>query len=346
MPRARIPSSPAGTLRVARAPWCATRRATPRSRHVNSRLDPDPPAPRSGDPLRARLHAGADAAVDFVRRVYEKAAEDNIFFMAGAIAFNVIVAFIPLFLAMLGIAGTILRLQHADPTEALMQYVLGALPAVSDEFQLWIRGILQGIVDRSAGLLGIGTFFLVWFATRLVGTLRTALREVFDIQFDRGIVAGKLFDIKMVIAAGTLLALNVGLTVVLELVANAGVGFLGLGPGGLEAFELLYGRLVAFLVIWFMFVLIYRYLPARRIAWSTAIVAATFAAVVFELMKEAFSWYVTDVAVYRSTYGSLATLIILVFWVYYTAVAFILGGEVAQVAAMQRIRRRQKERLR
>lgn len=226
-----------------------------------------------------------------------------------------------------------------------MQYVLGTLPAVSEEFQVWIRGILQGIVDRSAGLLGIGTFFLVWFATRLIGTLRTALREVFEIQFDRGIIAGKIFDIKMVLAAGTLLALNVGLTVVIELVANVGVDFLDLEPGGLEAFEVLYGRLVAFLVIWFMFALIYRYLPARRIEWSTSLIAATFTAVVFELMKEAFSWYVTDVAIYSSTYGSLATLIILVFWVYYTAVAFILGGEVAQVAAMQRIRRRQKERL-
>lgn len=319
--------------------------ATPESLHVSTRTDPAASTPRRKVPVGARLRTGVDAAFDFARRVYEKAAEDNIFFMAGAIAFNVLVAFIPLFLAMLGIAGTILRLQHADPTEALMQYVLGTLPAVSEEFQVWIRGILQGIVDRSAGLLGIGTFFLVWFATRLIGTLRTAPREVFEIQFDRGIIAGKIFDIKMVLAAGTLLALNVGLTVVIELVANVGVDFLDLEPGGLEAFEVLYGRLVAFLVIWFMFALIYRYLPARRIEWSTSLIAATFTAVVFELMKEAFSWYVTDVAIYSSTYGSLATLIILVFWVYYTAVAFILGGEVAQVAAMQRIRRRQKERL-
>jgi membrane protein len=41
-----------------------------------------------------------------------------------------------------------------------------------------------------------------------------------------------------------------------------------------------------------MFVLIYRYLPARRVPWRIALVAATFTAVVFELLKSLFAWYV------------------------------------------------------
>jgi membrane protein len=36
---------------------------------------------------------------------------------------------------------------------------------------------------------------------------------------------------------------------------------------------------------------------------------------------------------------------VLVIWVYYTAMAFILGGEVGQVYSLRRIRKRQKERL-
>jgi len=95
-----------------------------------------------------------------------------------------------------------------------------------------------------------------------------------------------------------------------------------------------------------MFLLMYRYLPPRKIHWSTAVVAATFAAVLFELLKLAFGWYVTNVADYRSTYGNLATLVVLILWIYYSATVFILGGEVGQVFAMRRIRRQQKERLR
>jgi membrane protein len=94
-----------------------------------------------------------------------------------------------------------------------------------------------------------------------------------------------------------------------------------------------------------MFVLIYRYLPARRIQWRIALISATFAAAVFEAMKYAFGWYVTNLAVYNSTYSNFATLFIFLLWIYYMSVAFVLGGEVGQIWALRRIRRRQKERL-
>lgn len=295
--------------------------------------------------MRERLRKGFAEVRGFVRSVVEKAEADNIFFMAGAIAFNVLVAFVPLVLAVLGIAGTILDARYADATEPLVRYILEIIPPVSDEFQEWVRGLLGQLIDQSAGILSVSTLFLIWIATRLVGTLRTTLREIFDIHQDRGIIQGKIFDIKMVFAAGTLLALNVGLTLVLELLTALGIEALGLEARELGTFQVVYARVLAFLFIWFMFFLVYRYLPPRRIRWSTALVAATFTAILFELMKEAFAWYVTNIAVFHTTYGNLATLIILIFWIYYLAVAFILGGEVAQVVAMRRIRQQQKERL-
>jgi uncharacterized BrkB/YihY/UPF0761 family membrane protein len=51
------------------------------------------------------------------------------------------------------------------------------------------------------------------------------------------------------------------------------------------------------------------------------------------------------VANYRTTYGTLSTLIVLVFWAYYSSVVFILGGQVAYVYDLLRRRRRQRELL-
>lgn len=316
------------------------------SRERPEGLGPPPSAVTAHRSARSWLESSWIETRAFLRAVFVKAAADNIFFMAGAIAFNVLVAFIPLVLAVLGIAGTILQLQHTDATEPLLRYLLEAIPPVSDEFQLWVRGLLDQLIEESAGILSLSTIFLIWLATRLIGTLRTALREVFDIQVDRGIIRGKLFDAKMVVAAGTLLALNVGVTIVLEIVAERGFDALGLQGRELHGVQVAYARLLAFLVIWLMFLLIYRYLPARRIGWRTALTAATFTAFLFELLKWAFAWYVANVAVFHTTYGNLATILILIFWIYYLAVAFILGGEVAQVAAMRRIRHQQKLRLR
>jgi uncharacterized BrkB/YihY/UPF0761 family membrane protein len=54
------------------------------------------------------------------------------------------------------------------------------------------------------------------------------------------------------------------------------------------------------------------------------------------VLKLGFSWYVTSVADYSTTYGNLATLAVLFFWVYYTSIAFILAGEIGQVSTMRR----------
>jgi len=282
---------------------------------------------------------------DIARGVWRKGEEDDIFFLAGAISFNILVAFIPLVLAVLGIAGTVLRFQGADAQQTLLSYLYQVVPAAVN---VDLAPILTELAERSTGILSVGTLFFLWVATRLVGTLRTVLREIFDLTEGRSIVAGKIFDIKMVLAAGTLFALNVALTIGLRISAGFVSNVLGIDPGEIpfigQATQL-WPQLVAFITLLIMFLLIFRYLPPRRIGWSTAMVAATFTAVFVELLKYAFSWYVTGIADFGSAWGNIATFVILVFWIYYTSVVFILGGEVAQVVSMRRIRKRQRERL-
>lgn len=304
----------------------------------------DPP-PRNSVRERSKPDRARAASGDFLRRVYKKAEQDQIFFMGGAIAFNVLVAIVPLALAAVGVAGFFLQAQEgATPADPVVQYLLQVLPPVSGDFVAYMSETLNEIIAKSTGLFTIGTIIFAWLATRLVGTLRTALREIFDIQQDRGIIAGKFFDLQMVFVAGTLLAINITITLGLGQVTRAGIAFLHLGDQRGTLLQSLIGQALAFLTIWFMFVLIYRYLPARRIHWRTALISATFTAVLFELMKTGFAFYFRN-ANYASTYGALGFIAIVVIYVYYMALAFILGGEVGQVASLQRIRRRQKERL-
>jgi membrane protein len=320
---------------------------------VTAASSPEPadpsPAPRAPPPAERgwSFRQFRRGAGDFARRVYKKADQDQIFFMAGAIAFNVLVAIVPLALAAVGVAGFFLQSRSefgADPAKPVVDLLLNVLPEVSDEFVAEMREMLNGFIANASGLFTIGTLAFAWLATRLVGTLRTVLREIFDMQRDRSIIAGKFFDMQMVFVAGTLLVLNIAITFGVGLVTRYGFEFLNMQPGRRGLAESLLLRGLAFLTIWFMFVLIYRYLPFRKIQWRTAMIGATFAALLYELLKAAFTWYFSHYAVV-STYGNLASLAIVIIWVYYMAIAFILGGEVGQVAALQRIRRRQKERL-
>ena len=146
--------------------------------------------------------------------------------------------------------------------------------------------------------------------------------------------------------SGSRFAANTAITVALEAAQTYGIELLGLRRGDtVRTLQTVSAQLLAYGFIFVMFVLIYRYLPARRIHWRIALVSAAFASVSFEMLKSAFAWYVSYVATYQTTYGYLGTVVVLAFWIYYSAVVFVMGGEVGQVYDLSRIRRRQRELL-
>jgi membrane protein len=301
---------------------------------------PDPPPPHwsPGPVLRAR---------DFVSRVVSKAEEDRIFLLAGSITFNVLVAFVPLLLLAAGIAGFILSARVGDPAGLIVELILEAVPAVGGDIDLvvGVRGFVEALLAERRGFSLLGAVIFIWFSTRLMGTLRSVLGDVFDISQDRGILAGKLFDAVLVILAGVLVSVNLGLTVVLEAIRAFGVDLLGVQGALAQLSRAVLARTLAFGSVWALFLILYRYAPARRPPWRTVLVSATFTALVFEATKLAFSWYVTSVADYGSTYGNLATVAVLFIWIHYGAIVFILGGEVGQVYTMRRAWRVQNRTL-
>lgn len=282
-------------------------------------------ADRSGSRHRQLPHK----ALDFSRQFREKLIEDNVFFMAGAIAFNVLVSLVPLIVLGIGLSGYILNARFGDPTDAVLSLIAENFPQTATlDFAEVLRIPVSELVERRSGFTLFGVVSFVWLSTRLVATLRVALRKIFDIGQYRGVLRGKLVDVQAVIVGIILIALNLTVTLLFEAV---GVGMIGLEGRTLSLVERTFGHLLALSSLWALFLAAYRYLPARRISWRTACVAATFSSLLHEAMKWAFSWYATDLAYYGSMLGNLTTGVVLFFWIYYGSIVFVLGGEVAQV---------------
>ncbi|HIF23392.1 MAG TPA: YihY/virulence factor BrkB family protein [Gemmatimonadetes bacterium] len=278
---------------------------------------------------------------EFTRRLWQKSVEDDVFFMAGAIAFNMLVALVPLLILGIGLTGYILSARFGDPTDAILALVADNLPQAGDGVVLVeaLRAPIASMVERRTGFTVLGAVFFIWISTRLVTTLRIALREIFDIGQQRGIVMGKLFDIQVVLIGVALLTLNLGVTVLSETTMAYGGGLIGADDATLSFAQRVLGHTLALGSIWTLFLISYRYLPARRIPWRTAWIAATFSALLHEGLKSGFSWYATEIADYGSALGNLATVAVLFFWIYYGSIVFILGGEVAQVYTMRKASR-------
>ena len=283
---------------------------------------------------RARLR-------EFWSSVYQRSTQDNIFFMAGAISYNFLLAIVPLFLLVVGLWGYVLQARYGEPSEVIIRLLQNYVPAMGGDINLIaeIESGINGLVASRAGYSIVGFLLFIWLSTRLVSTLRFALRDVFDIAGDRGVLRGKLFDLQVVVLGGVLLLLNVVITVVLESLGGWGAELLGIPENFLGSTQRALATLLAFASTWALFALVYFYVPARRISWRTSWVAATIMAVSYEVMKWGFGWYVTSIAIYSSVYGNLATVVVLLFWIYYASVVFVLSGEVAQVYTMRRARK-------
>lgn len=252
-----------------------------------------------------------------------------------------LVAFIPLLIFAVGVSGILLTSRFQDPATVLVDLLVENIPRLGRDIDTVavVREQFDRIMAQRTGFTVIGVLFLIWFSTRLVGTLRTALREVFDVAQERGIVEGKIFDAKMVVVVGVLFLVNIGITTAVVAAQNYGIGMLGLGTRAVSTIEATVAWSLSFASIWVLFALVYRFLPVRAIPWRTALIAATFTAVLHEVLKLAFGWYATNFANWQTTYGNLVTVAALFLWIYYEAIVFVLGGEVAQVWTMRRARR-------
>ncbi len=77
-----------------------------------------------------------------------------------------------------------------------------------------------------------------------------------------------------------------------------------------------------------VFALLFRYVPARRVAWDAVWPTAIFGAVGWELAKAGFAWYLANLANFSLVYGGIATVIVLMLWAYLIASVFLLSAEL------------------
>jgi len=272
-----------------------------------------------------------------VARFWRKFERDDAFLLAGAIAWGALFAIIPFLALGIGLTGFVLSAIFDDPTEAVVALFMRSLPqgALGDDVGRILEVLVGEVLTSRTGLTVAGALVFVWLATRLSGTLRSTLTTVFETGARRNVVHGKAFDVGAVLVGVVLVAVNLGVTVLVATVVRFGVQIFGLGGPAVFILAQVLGAAVAFTSTWTLFVLIYRYLPLVRTPWKTTVIAATCSALVHEILKLGFSWYVTEIANYASPLGNLATAALFLLWIYYGALVFIVGGEVAYLHSVR-----------
>jgi membrane protein len=295
---------------------------------------------------RSFLHRLWWAVKDYARRLWDVAGEDNISFLAGGIAFNLLLAAVPFTLLLLSGLGYVLNESAEQSSSTVWGFIDNLMPPHAETGDVQLHKLLDGVI-KARGSVGLfGAIAFIWFSTRLFGTLRSVLGEVFDIEQGLDFIKGKLFDIKITIVSTVLFVAYAVLSTYMKIATSKALRALtdvGFRKSFRIRLEYWFGNILALLFITGMFFALYKFLPSRRIRWQPALVGALFTSVLFELAKQLFTAYIGSFNPSSLYAGTLAGIVIVVFWVYYAALIFILGGEVGQVYELRRTRRLQRE---
>jgi membrane protein len=274
------------------------------------------------------------AVWDYLRRIWHHSADDDLIFLASGVAFGILLAALPFALLVMSGLATVLNETPERTALSVHQLLDTLLPSHSDAVEQSVHALITGVL-QSRGALGIwGAVGYFWFTARLFGALRSALSQVLDFGTQRSIVAGKLFDFRLTVVATLLVTGYLALTAYVAIATSRGVQLfvrLGLRTEVMSGLEYAIGRLFAFVLIVALIFLLYRFIPVRGIPTRAALVGAMVASIMFELTRVAYA-ALTGVLSPATIYtGTLYTIVSIVFWVYYAAIIFLLGGEVARV---------------
>ncbi|HWK38189.1 MAG TPA: YihY/virulence factor BrkB family protein [Hyphomicrobium sp.] len=254
--------------------------------------------------------------------------------VGAALAYYSVFSLGPLLLIVISIAG------FAFGEDAVRGTLTGEVrDLLGTEGGQIVETMLKGAASREAGsvtaLVGFG--LLIATALTVVVQLKEALNTIWDVPPAESSSATVLSYVRTylmsllgVLALGFLLIASLVLSTTLSALSS----WAGPAASSTQFWEWI-NTAVSVLVLSVLFAMLYKWFPDVDVRWSDVWPGAVAAAVMFEIGKLAIAWYVGRQGL-QSTYGAAASIVILLLWVYFSALIVLLGAEISRAYASRR----------
>jgi len=259
--------------------------------------------------------------------------QGNTMTYAAAFAYYALFSFFPLILILLGIAGVFVRTYHLQPLmiESVRRYLPVGTKFVEDNLRT---------VAASSGKISLAAFLLLmWTASGAFIPLELALNRAWGVKKERGFFRKRIMAGLMALLCGYLILASVFATMTVGRVTGFLARFWGNHWASIAttaAVEIIL-VFVSFALTVLMFALIYKIVPYTTIRFAQIAPAAILAALTWESAKYAFTLFLRY-SNYKNVYGSIATIIAILTWIYISAGILLFFAEYS--AQMQTRRKR------
>ena len=254
--------------------------------------------------------------LSLVKRAFRRFAKNRGAESAASLSFFTIFSIFPMLVFITSAASMFLDSQVVK--EAVLNWLTGMLPVIPDVILAEIENLIE---VRTATVNLVALVGFLWSASGAFNALALSLNRVWNPVRPRHFLLNRLLGLAMVASLVLLvMVLLMGSSVAAVLLGR------GLAFGG-RITLLLVPILVRMLVFW----LTYRLVPGGKVNNLSALLGALLASVAWEINTMVFTWYIkSGLTDYQFLYGSLGTIIALLFWVFLSFYILLFGAYFAE----------------
>lgn len=262
---------------------------------------------------------------NFILEFYNRFFESDLLDRAAQVAFYFSFALFPLLFFLVSLFGLLLDSTDALKAE-LFDYLNRLLP--SSAFMLVKQTVNETVDGSSTGKLTLGLAITLWSASVGIDSVRSALNSIYQLSETRPWWKTKLLSLSMTLLLIILVAAVLGLVFYGWQLTQLGLSSFGLtvtSPLVLVTVQ----WITILLVMLFACEMIFNVVPDfGKFRWVWITPGSIVAIILWILFTSGFRLYLEHFNNYNRTYGSLGAVIILMLWLYLTAVAVLIGGTI------------------
>lgn len=266
---------------------------------------------------------------------YTEWSADNASRLGASLAYYTLFSLAPVIVILSGVVGLVFgRAAARGELAPILERFVGQDGARAAELMLsYSASTAQGTMAAALGLISL---FVA--ASSLVSELRQSLNIVWKTvpasppdaslsQMARALFVDRLYAIAVVIGAGVLIVLSLLVNTTVAAAGKYAASWLPMPPLALQAINFLVtmGLMAA------TFAFVYKTLPDARVSRGDAFVGALLTALLFQVGTLVLSTFLGRAT--ASVYGSAASVLALLLWVYYSAQVFFFGAAAARLFA-------------